>query len=57
MTNNDKFRAFYPVYLTVKVDSDSLGRATGVVAEWLGSGLQIRLWRFDSARRLLRKPR
>jgi hypothetical protein len=52
MTNNDKFRAFYPVYLTVKVDSDSLGRATGVVAEWLGSGLQIRLWRFDSARRL-----
>ena len=24
----------------------------GVVAEWLGSGLQIRLQRFDSARRL-----
>ena len=56
MTNNEKILAFYPVYLTVKVDSYSLGCATGVVAEWLGSGLQIRLWRFDSARRLKREP-
>jgi hypothetical protein len=29
-----------------------MGAAPGALAEWLGSGLQSRLQRFDSARRL-----